>query len=123
MSDKEIMKALECCADGDCNSCPYQKIECIDENDNNLMLKDVLGLVNRQKGKIEDLTKEKDVLTNIYKSIGEALPEVAKAEQKGAIMNIREKCIEKQEFLVGYDNKYKGYVSVEDLDYIIGELK
>ena len=43
----------------------------------------------------------------------------AKAE---SLIQLWDKCIEKQEFLVGYDNKYKGYVSVEDLDNIISEM-
>lgn len=38
-----------------------------------------------------------------------------------AITALREKCVEKQEFLIGEDNRYKGYVSIEDLDYIIEE--
>jgi len=59
MTDKEIIKALECCMrnsdsiiDEFCEQCPYQSanLQCIDE-----MLKDAHHLITCQQSQIEDL--------------------------------------------------------------------
>lgn len=39
-----------------------------------------------------------------------------------ALQTIREKCIEHQDFHKGEDGKFRGWISVEDLDYIISEM-
>ena len=51
MTDKEIIKALECCANlVECSECPYGSITvCHEEKD-----KDVLDLINRQQAEIEN---------------------------------------------------------------------
>ena len=54
MTDNEIIKALECCSNGeyvDCFNCPYKNFplrECSSEN-----AKDVIAIINRQKAEIE----------------------------------------------------------------------
>lgn len=55
MSDKDIIKALECCVDADapCTGCQYDKKEvdyCSDA-----LKDDALSLINRQKAEIERL--------------------------------------------------------------------
>ena len=54
MTDKEIIKALECHTEMECGNCPYDKglVEpCIAP-----MVKDALDLINRQQAEIERLT-------------------------------------------------------------------
>lgn len=60
MTDYEIIKALECCADnteGKCRKCPFHKhkISCIDGLERN-----ALDLINRQKAEIDSLEAEID---------------------------------------------------------------
>ena len=53
MTDKEIIKALECCIKptSDCENCPYyKKEECFD-----MAKRDALNLINRQQAEIENL--------------------------------------------------------------------
>ncbi len=53
MTDKKIIKALECCQtsyDKRCEECPYQNYKFIC---NNKMKKDALDLINHQKAEIE----------------------------------------------------------------------
>ena len=53
MTDNEIIKALECCSNGEpCANCPYQK-QC-DETD---LAEIALDLINRQQAEIERLKK------------------------------------------------------------------
>ena len=57
LTDNEIIKALECCASDNinsCDDCPFYK-QC--ENDEQLS-KYALDLINRQKAEIERLDKE-----------------------------------------------------------------
>ena len=58
MTDNEIIKALECCADEyihSCDYCPFEK-ECNGDNLN--LVKYALDLINRQKAQIKDLKKD-----------------------------------------------------------------
>ena len=66
LTDEEIVKALECCANGgsqkDCELCPIGIIKCFEQE--NLMPQLALDLINRQKAEIErlkiDLANEKN---------------------------------------------------------------
>ena len=60
MTDKEIKKALECCKDGGnrCDECPYGIDDCLTDNDESILLKDALDLINRKDIKIAELTEE-----------------------------------------------------------------
>ena len=62
MTDKEIMKALECCSERgllseSCDECPNLAMGslCMDQ-----MLRDTLDLIKRQKAEFENLEKEYD---------------------------------------------------------------
>lgn len=59
MTDKDIIKALECCFQADCDrcdECPYKEVErCIDR-----MQKDAAFLIRVQQAEIERLTAEVD---------------------------------------------------------------
>ena len=56
MTDNEIVKALECCGKGDfrnCQECKYLYVEVEDtENCNDVLARDALSLINRQKEEI-----------------------------------------------------------------------
>ena len=39
-----------------------------------------------------------------------------------ALQQLREKCLEHQDFHKGDDGKFRGWISIEDLDYIINEV-
>ena len=54
MTDNEIIKALECCQTNDernCIDCPY----CEDCTEDNNVVADTLGLINRQRTEIQEL--------------------------------------------------------------------
>ena len=53
MTDKEIIKALCCCLNAECNECPYEIKGC-----NVKMCKDALDLINRQQAEIGNLKQE-----------------------------------------------------------------
>lgn len=54
MTDDEIVKALECCRDDTCVSCPI----CTEGLCNGGLHKNTLDLINRQKADIEQLKKD-----------------------------------------------------------------
>ena len=64
MTDKETIKALECCITTNrkykCADCPYKKTLgfCIDK-----LNKDVIDLINRQQAEIERLRERNNTLT------------------------------------------------------------
>ena len=62
MTDKEIIKALECCVDWcgnvSCWDCPLKNTGCIHFD----KLKETLDLINRQQAEIERLTAERDAM-------------------------------------------------------------
>ena len=58
MTDNEIIKALECCRDDTCVSCPI----CTEGLCNGGLHKNTLDLINRQKAEIESLKHRKTEL-------------------------------------------------------------
>ena len=60
MTDKGIIKALECCSKTKCKDCPYNKNEKVDIFDITCsinMSKDALDLIKHQKSRIKELEK------------------------------------------------------------------
>ena len=98
LTDSEIVKSLESLLD------IMRAYESLQASIGKGLVEDIISMYNRQKAEIEN--NEQRTMHNSQ------LLEV-----------LREKCIEKQEFLIGEDNKYKGYVSIEDLDNIINDMK
>ena len=82
MTDNDIIKALECCRDGDCKNCTF------DECTTGLLDKGIaLDLINSQKAEIERLvehTKE-----GIY--LAKQLPEMLELAQAEAIKEFAER--------------------------------
>ena len=77
LTDKEIVKALECCKSDTtiCNECPYDKIgECIEK-----MCADSIDLINRLQGENERWRKNCD---DLYKEMSERLKAELKIERR-----------------------------------------
>ena len=82
-TDEAIIRALECCANGECDECPYQDNSPCKEYLNNA----ALTLINRQRAEIERLTVDLDAMrgaANSYKmhydnAKAEAVKELASA--------------------------------------------
>ena len=87
MTDKEIIKALECCIKFiDCTECPYKGItKCSVEVD-------ALDLINRQQAEIERLTAGQEILHKCIASIkAEAITDFAKRlREKSVILHFAE---------------------------------
>ena len=62
MTDNEIIKALKCCWNGECNNCPNQS-NCAEIS----VFDSVIDLINRQKAEIERLINRVSVLAEIEK--------------------------------------------------------
>lgn len=62
MTDEQIIKAVDVCKTGACRGCPYHVLGtagCI-----SILMKDVFGLINRQKAQIESLREENRILSH-----------------------------------------------------------
>ena len=62
MTDEQIIKAVDVCTTGTCRGCPYHVLGtagCI-----SILMKDVFGLINRQKAQIESLREENRILSH-----------------------------------------------------------
>ncbi|MGN1303765.1 MAG: hypothetical protein ACI4YB_01890 [Oscillospiraceae bacterium] len=63
MTDNEIIKILECCANADCKRCPCN----IDNHHcKDIGSQEILGLINRQKAEIERLQAFKSYFDELY---------------------------------------------------------
>ena len=60
MTDKDIIKALECDTYTDCRECPHIEEDCY--KNSQVSAKDILDLINRQQAEIERLQKGNDEL-------------------------------------------------------------
>lgn len=89
MTDNEIIKALECCINDDCDNCPDTFGNC----EHNAM-RNALNLINRQQADIERLQKINDSFTDIGKLYSEVKAEVVKefAERLKKIIRLEDDC-------------------------------
>lgn len=75
MTDKEIIKALECCTksidNGNCGDCPLLEKECIRG-----LPKYALDLINRQQAEIEELER----VISYLEGVCESTPDKVRAE-------------------------------------------
>lgn len=108
MTDKEIIKALECCAgmQNDCVGCPLIDFssceECMSE-----LISNALDLINRQQEKIEYMQGEREVLLeDIYHSANQI------NEQQTEIEKLEEKC-STLEYDIGLMQQEKSVVETE----------
>lgn len=89
MTDKDIIKALECCgSEFEChNGCPYYhngQFSCRDLS----IYRDALALINSQQAEVERLKKETDLFADIGKMYSEIRAEAVKEFAEKLIMNI-----------------------------------
>ena len=116
MTDKEIMKALECCSNAEpCEICPCQK-QC-DETD---LAEIALDLINRQQAEIERLEKIRKADNNLITSLNKCY-ETAKAEAiKEFAEKLKEKCYEDFQET---DEMLSPYVTDDDIDNLLKEME
>ena len=67
MTDKEVIKALECCVTPGCDNCPYDKYEQL-EPCHQILMKDALDLIKRQQ---EQLNNYSHNVRNMIKDFNE----------------------------------------------------
>ena len=91
MTDNEIIKALECCANGKCGECPLFKEDCGDD----IICKNALDLINRLQSQNKDLAEtihnlaiEKDALFDKAEELK------AEIERLNALVKTKNKLIE-----------------------------
>jgi hypothetical protein len=122
LTDAVIVKTLEVCANEEtdlCVGCPcFVNHCCIGYHNRENFITMVLDLINRQKAEIERLQKAIKVQDIM---IGNQDLKIKGAKNE-AIKELREKCVEHQDFHKGDDGKFRGWISVEDLDEIISEV-
>ena len=100
MSDKEIIKALECCiissqGEKPCVECPYSIKNTVNNWCYGVLLKDVLALINRQKAEIDDLNKDlADTIALNYEERKGLKAEIERLEAKiFGLQNIRKEAL------------------------------
>ena len=106
MTDNEIVKTLECCAEDKCRECPLLNDDCGEV----ILCKNALDLINRQKAEIERLEKDRaSLIEHLKKSRKQT--KTAKAE---AIKEFAER--------VKVVVKFNYIVWDEQIDYIVKEM-
>jgi hypothetical protein len=137
MTDKEIIKALECCKKLKYDSwsenkkiceeeCPY-KANCYDEEKNINMMSEVLDLINRQKAENKELKTGNLILSqkrfNIFERI-EFTDKLKKQTKSEAIKEFAERLKDEASEKVGvdedflyydFDDEFKTFDSVADV--------
>lgn len=113
MTEAEIMKALECCAEQrPCQECPLCNYTQDAEKCKNKVFVECLDLLNRKNAEIERVTKERDNITKTYTEVVDAW-QITRAE---AIKEFAERVKGKQYL----DGVY--VVDVKDIDQIAKEM-
>ena len=69
MTDNEIIKALECCKNKRCVSCPYDDVADKFAECSAKLVNDAHGLINRQKAEIERLSAMVDARKDIFEEL------------------------------------------------------
>ena len=121
LTDKEIIKALECCKRDfsmrNCLDCPYNKeksAKCM-----SFMIEDALDLINRQQAEIEKLNEEK---ANFDNTILYDLEQVHKISEKSKTEAIKELAEKTNKMITEIYNKHifdNNDLEAEEKDAII----
>lgn len=116
LSDKNIIKALECCGRESCFGCPYRG-KC---HLGNPMITDSIDLITRQQTEIERLNKEIQITKDAYTMLQTKI-EIIKSE---AVKEFAERLKEKSEivhlFFVHTGEHYM--VDIDDIDNLVKEM-
>lgn len=119
LTDKEIIKALECCRYDDydyCEECPYRKNKPCQEN----LIQDTFDLINRQQAEIERLNIRLRKEQHQFADLGKMYSEI-RAE---AIKEFAERLKDDSWFTDLFDrNDYPvRAVTKEDIDNVVKEM-
>ena len=76
-TDEEVIKALECCINEDCENCPAHM--CCDD-DTEKLVKYVFDLINRQKKEIERLHELLDSAVSNERNLADTLQELTEVK-------------------------------------------
>lgn len=118
MTDKEIIKALECCTDyPSCpTDCPLyeQPVDCLLK-----LSKPTLNLINRQKAEIESLKLNVEALAICKKDLPQKTTNAIKAE---AIKEFAERLKEEMGWWEEPDGYYTRFISPDDFDNLVKEM-
>lgn len=88
MTDNEIIKILECCANADCKSCPCN----IDNHHcKDIGSQEILDLINRQKAEIDKLKSRNNFLEIEYKNQSNLFWERVEGAKSEAISEFAER--------------------------------
>ena len=115
MTDKEIIKALECCSMGSypaCRDCPYHD-DYVNRGCINKRNADIKDLINRQKAEIKRLRKE---TSQTIESIRKLAKDTIRDTKSEAIKEFAEKLKEKR------DGGTYPYVLVNVIDNLVKEM-
>ena len=130
MTDKEIIKALECCTTkgAKCSDCPAFKK--VDRSDCKKYFRGAIDIINRQQAEIERLRNENEILsknadTAFQDGLNEAqdlYAEQVKDEIKSeAIKEFAERLKERQQTFIGDEYAYK-FIYLIEIDNLAKEM-
>lgn len=115
MTDNEIIKALECCADEyihSCDYCPFEK-ECNGDNLN--LVKYALDLINRQKAEIEKLQTDNS-------SMQSTLAKMSMGVEQAKVNAIKEFAERLKSYAHEISCNVLLVVTKDDIDYLVKEM-
>ena len=94
MTDEEIIKTLECCADSEnyqCNKCPLYA-DC----EKTSIAENALDLINRQQAEIERLRKEVNLVSIQFQDLQERYEEAQIIAQRKGVITMQNDMTDKQ---------------------------
>lgn len=108
MTEAEIIKALGCCRDDDCDNCPNVFGDCV-----NNLAEASLDLINRQKAEIDKLERTISHLEDVCNGISD----VVRAEAiKEFAERLKQRAKENKAFLLNES------ITTNDIDEILQEM-
>ena len=111
MTDNEIMKALECCAN--CESCDFETTNCplVEEMEcRSLLAQKALDLITRQQAEIERLQKEVNLVSIQFQDLQEETDEIKSKAYKEFAKLLRRQSFDRL------------YVSVDEINNLLKEM-
>jgi FtsZ-binding cell division protein ZapB len=123
MTDKEIIKALECCViNGNCNGCPHYKNgkpshECLET-----ACKDALDLINRQQAENKELKTENLILSQKRFNIFERIEFTDKLKKQAKSEAIKEFADKMKGVIPEIDDTYIERIVEDYIDNLVKEM-
>lgn len=114
-TDEEIIKALECCANGKCGECPLFKEDCGDD----IICKNALDLITHLQEENERLQKEVNLVSIQFQDLQEETDEIKSKAYKEFAEKLKKKCYEDFE---ESDEMLAPYVTEDNIDEVLKEM-